>query len=141
MLNSIGDSVSDLASSEDKENRADKDEEEEDTGHCKLSQDDEPSWVMGTYCNTAQHHRERFEQNQKRHDELTQQRWGDAADYFLERDMKSGRTELKIPGVGKYQPDSTAATLSPATFRELMQVLYIVPGQSQIQQVTSRQGS
>ena len=62
---------------------------------------------------------------------------GDAVDYFRERDMKYGTTELKIPAVGKPQEDSTPATPSPTTFEELMQALDIVPGQSQMPQVTS----
>ena len=52
-----------------------------------------------------------------------------------------GMTELKVPAVVKPQTDTTAATLSPTTFGELMQVLDIIPGQSQMLQVTSPQGS
>ena len=48
---------------------------------------------------------------------------------------------MKVPAVGKPQIDSTAATPSPTTFGELMQALDIVPRQSQMLQVTSRQGS
>jgi len=55
--------------------------------------------------------------------------------------MKYGMTHLKIPAVGKPQEDSTAATPSPTTFGKLMQTLDIVPGQSQMPQVTSRQGT
>jgi hypothetical protein len=53
--------------------------------------------------------------------------------------MKYGTSELKIPAVGKPQEDSTAATPSLTTFGELMQALDIIPGQSQMLQVTSRQ--
>ena len=141
MLNAIGDSLSDLASSDDEEDGEDEDDDEEDTGHGKLSEDDEPGWVMGTISKTVQHRMESLRQKQLRLDELTQPGWGDAADYFRERDMKYGTTELKIPAVGKPQEDSTAATPSPTTFGELMQALDIVPGQSQMPQVTSRQGT
>ena len=55
--------------------------------------------------------------------------------------MNDGTTELKVPAVVKPQTDTTAATPSPTTFGELMQVLDIVPGQSQMPQVTSLQGS
>jgi len=61
-------------------------------------------------------------------DELTQLGWGDAADYFRERDMKTMPTELKVPAVVKPQTGTTAATPSPTTFGELMQVHDIVPG-------------
>jgi len=55
--------------------------------------------------------------------------------------MKYGKSELNIPAVGKPQEDSTAATPSPTTFGELMQALDIVPGQSQMPQVTFRPGT
>jgi len=141
MLNANGDSLSDLASSEDEEDREDEDDDEEDTGHGKLSEDDEPGWVMGTISKTVQHRMESFRQKQLRPDKLTQPGWVDAADYFRERDIKNPKTELKIPAVGKPQEDSTAATPLPTTFGELMQALDIVPRQSQMPQVTSRQGT
>jgi hypothetical protein len=141
MLNAIGDSLSDLASSDDEEDGEDEDDDEEDTGHGKLSEDDEPGWVMGTISKTVQHRMESFAQKQLRLDELKQPGWGDVADYFRERDMQFRTAELKIPAVGKPQEDSTAATPSPTTFGELMQALDIVPGQSQMPQVTSRQGT
>jgi len=141
MLNPIGDSLSDLASSEDEEDGEDEDNDEQDTGHGKLSEDGKPGWVMDTISKTVQHCMESFRQKQMRLDELTQPGRGDAADYLRERDMKYGTTELKVLAVGKPKTDSTAATPSPTTFGELMQALDIVPGQSQMAQVTSRQGS
>jgi hypothetical protein len=74
-------------------------------------------------------------------DDQSQPGHGDAADYCHERDRKYGKTELKLLAVGKPQTDSTAATPSLTTFRELMQLRDIVPGQSQMPQVTTRQGS
>jgi len=55
--------------------------------------------------------------------------------------MKYQMTELKLPAVGKPQTDMTAATRSLTTFGELMQALDIVPGQSELPQVTSRERS
>jgi hypothetical protein len=141
ILNAIGDSLSDLANSEDEEDGEDKDDDEEDTGHGKLSNDDEPGWVMGTISKMVQHRMESVQQMQLRLDELMQPGWGDAADYFRDRYMKYRTTELKVPAVGKPQADSTAATPSPTTFGELMQALDIVAGQSQMPQVTSQQGT
>jgi len=141
MLNAIRDSLSDLASPEEEEDGEDEDDDEEDTGHGKLSEDDEPGWVMGTISKTVQHRIESFRQKKLMLDELMQPGWGDAGDYFRERDMQYGMTELKIPAVAKPQEDSTAATPSPTTFGELMQALDIVPGQLQMSQVTSRQGT
>jgi len=94
MLNAIGDSLSDLASSKDEEDGEDEDDDEDDTEHGNLREDDEPGWVVGTISKTVQHSLESFRQNQMRLDELTQPGWGDAADYFRERDMKYGTTEL-----------------------------------------------
>jgi len=141
MLNVIGDSLSDLACSEDEEDGEDEDDDEEDTGHGKLSEDDEPGLVMGTISTTVQHLMESLRQKQMRLDQLMPLGWGDAADYFRERDMKYGTTELKVPAVAKPQRDWTAATPSPTTFGELMQALDMVPGKSQMPQVKSRQGS
>ena len=96
---------------------------------------------MGTISKMLQHRMESFRQKQMRLHQPTQPGWGDTADYFRERDMKYGTTELKVPAVGKPQTDSTAATPSPTTFGEHMQALDIIPGQSQMPKVTSRQGS
>jgi hypothetical protein len=84
---------------------------------------------------------ESFRQKQVRLEEMMQPGWGDAADYLHERDMKYGMTEVKVPAVGKPKTDPTAATPSRTTFGELMQGLGNIPGQSQMPQVMSRQGS
>jgi len=52
MLIAIGDSLSDLACSDDGEDGEDEDDEETVMG--KLSEDDEPGWVMGTITQTVQ---------------------------------------------------------------------------------------
>jgi hypothetical protein len=72
MMNASRDSLSDLASSEDKEDGEDEDDHEEDTGHGKLGEDDEPGWVISTNSKTVQHHVESFLQKQMMLDELTQ---------------------------------------------------------------------
>jgi hypothetical protein len=141
MLNAIGDSLSDLVSSKVEEDREDEDDDEDDTGLGKLSNDDEPGWVIGTISKTVQHRMENYRQKQLRVDELRQAGWGDAADYFRERDMKYRMTELNVPAVGKPHTHTTAATPSPRTFGERMQALDIVPGQSHMLQVMSRQGT
>jgi len=141
MLIGIGDSLSDLASSEDQGDGEDEDDDDEDTELGNLSEDDEHGWVMGTISKMVPHRTESFQQTQMRLDKLTQQGWGDAAHYFREWDMKYGMTELKVPAVVKTQTDTTAATPSLTTFGEHMQVVEIVPGQSQMLHVMSRQGS
>jgi len=87
MRNAIGDSLSDLASSDDEEDAEDEDEDD-DTEQGKLSEDDKPGWVMGTISKSVQRRMERFCQKQMKRDELTQPGWGDAADYSHERDKK-----------------------------------------------------
>jgi len=140
MLKAIGDSLSDLATSDDEQDGEDEEDEHEDTELGKLS-DDEPGWVMGTISKKVQHHKGSFRQKQMRLDELTQPGWGDPANYICERDMKYGTAKLKVLTVVNHQIDPIAATPSPTTFGEHMQTLEIVSGQSQMPAVTSRPGS
>jgi len=65
----IGDGLSDLASSDDGEDREDEDDQETEQG--QMSEDDEPGWVMGTITKMVQQRFERFLQKQKTLDELT----------------------------------------------------------------------
>ena len=129
MLVAIGDSLSDLASSDDGEDGEDEDDEETEKG--KLTEDDEPSWVMGTITKTVQQRMERFWQQQMKLDEATQPGWEDAADYFREQDRKYGTSELKVPAVVQPQTNDDALPPPPTTFAELMETLDIVPGISQ----------
>jgi len=87
MLIAIGDSLSDLASSDDGEDGEDEDDEETEQG--KVSDDNEPGWVMGTITKMVQQRVESFRQMQMKLDKLTQPGWEDAADYFCERDKKN----------------------------------------------------
>jgi len=81
MMAAIGDSLSDLASSDD---GVDGEDEDEETELGKLSKNDEPGWVMGTISKTVQHRMESFRQKQIKFDELTQPGSVDAAHYFRE---------------------------------------------------------
>jgi len=141
MLNAITDSLSDLPSSDHEHDGEDEEDDEADIEHGKLSDDDETGWVMGTSSKTVKHCKESFQQKQMRLDELTQQGWRDAADYFCNNHMKYGTGEFKVPAVVKPQIDMSAATPSPTTFGEHMQTLDIVWGQSQMPAVTSPPGS
>jgi len=140
MLNAIGDRLSDLASSDDDEDVQDE-EEDDDIEQGKLGEDDEPGWVMGTISESVQRRMERFWQKQIKLDELTQPGWGDAADYFCDRDKKYGTFELTVPAIIKSQTDHVAAAPSPTTVGELLVTLDIVPGISPMPQCTSRPGS
>jgi len=90
MLDAITDSVNDLASSDHEQDAEHGEDEEEDTELGKLSDDDEPGWVIGTISKTVQHHLESCRQKQMRLDELTQLGWRNAANYFCVRDMMYG---------------------------------------------------
>jgi len=136
-LNAIGDSLSDLASSQDEEDGEDKDDDEEDTELGKLSEDDERGWVMGTISKMVQHRMESCRPKQIRLHELRQLGWGDAAGYFCDTDIKYGTTELRVPAVVKPQTDMSVATPSPTAYGELIQVLDIVPRQAQMPQAMS----
>jgi len=106
MLNAIGDSLSDLACSDNEEDGEDEDIED-DTELGELSEDDEPGWVMGTISKSVQLHMESFRQKQMRLDKLMEPRWADMADYFNERNMKYGTTKLNVSAVVKPQTDMT----------------------------------
>jgi hypothetical protein len=140
MLNAIRDSLSDLARSDDEQDGEDEEDDEEDTELGKLSDDDEPGWVMGTITKVVPHRIESFRLKQMRFDELTQPGWGDAANYFYERDMRYGTAELQVPVVVKPQIDSTTATPSLITVGEHMQTPEIVRGQLEMPAVSSRPG-
>jgi len=58
MLKDIGEGLSDLANSKDEEDREDENDDEEDTVLGKLSEDDQPGWVIGTISKTVQHRME-----------------------------------------------------------------------------------
>jgi len=60
----------DLASSDNEEHGEDEEDDEDDSELGKLSEDDEPSWVMGTICTTVQHCMGSFRQQQKRFENL-----------------------------------------------------------------------
>ena len=136
MLIAIGVSLSDLASSHDGEDGEDEDEEETEQGI--PSEDDEPSWVMGTITKLVQHRMVRFRQKQMKFDELTQLGWEDAADYFREQNKKSLTSELRVPVVVQPHTNYDAPPHPPTTFAELIESLDIVPG---ISQGTSGPGS
>jgi len=65
-LNAIGDSLSDLESSEDEEDREDEVDDGGDTELGKRLEDDEPGWEMGTISKTVQH----------RMESIGRRRWG-----------------------------------------------------------------
>ena len=113
MLVAIGDSLSNLASSDVGEDGEDQDDEE--TVQGKLSEDDEPGWVIGTITKTVQQRMETYWQKQMKLDELTQLEWENAADYFRERDQKYGTSELRALAVVQPQTDDDAPAPPPTT--------------------------
>jgi hypothetical protein len=138
MMAAIGDSLSDLASSDNGEDREDEDEE---TEQGKLCEDDKPGWVMGTITKTVQQCMESVRQKQMKLAELAGPGWDDAADYFRERDNKYGIAEVRVPVVVQPQTDDFASATPPISFGDLMEMLDIVSGISQMRQGTSRPGS
>jgi hypothetical protein len=82
ILVALGDSRSDLATSDDGEDGKDVDEEQTEQGN--LSENDETGWVMGTITKTVPQRMEWFRQKQMMHNKMTQLGWEDAADYFRE---------------------------------------------------------
>jgi hypothetical protein len=82
-----------------------------------------------------------FRQRQMTVDELKQPGWGNAPDYFCERDKNYGTAKLKVPVVVQPQTDDDASAPPPTTFGELMERLEIVPGISHMPQGTFQSGS
>ena len=87
MLKSVGDSLNDFGSSNDEQDGQDEEDDKQDTERSKLSDDDEPGWMMSTISKTVQHRIESFRQKQMRLHELKQSGWWVAANYFCGRDM------------------------------------------------------
>jgi len=69
MLNAIGNSLSNLACSNNGADGEYEDDDEEHPAGGKLSEDDEPGWVMGTIPELVPHRMERFRPMQMKLDE------------------------------------------------------------------------
>jgi len=123
MLNAIGESMSDLASSDDKHDVEDDDDDEEDSERCKESEDDQRGWVIGTISNMVQICLESFRHNQVRLTELMQPGWRDTADDFRVRDLKYGTAEMRVPAVVKPQANMVVASPAPTILGELIEPL------------------
>jgi len=76
----IGDSLSNIASSNDWEDGEDQDDEERKQG--QLIEEDEPGWVMGTITKTVQQRMERLWQKQMNLYKLTQPGSEDAPEVY-----------------------------------------------------------
>jgi len=139
MLVAIGDNLSDLARSDNWKDGEDEDDDGAEQG--KLSEDDEPGWVMGTISKMVQQCMERFRQKQMKFDEWTQQGSEDAAEYFRERDMKYGTSELSIPAVVQLETNEDALAPQPTQFGELIASLEVVHRSCERPKGTSRPGS
>jgi hypothetical protein len=61
ILNAIGESLSDLASSNVEQNGEHEESDDEDPEHGRLGDDDEPCRVMGTISKSVQHRMESFQ--------------------------------------------------------------------------------
>jgi hypothetical protein len=141
ILNAIGDSLSNPSHSDDMQDGEEEAADEEDADLSKLSDDDEPRWVMGTISKTVRHCIESFRQKQMRHDRLMQLGWGDAANYLGRRDMKYRTAELMVMAVVKHQIDTNAAPPSLTILGEQTHTVEIFHGQSHMSAVTSQPGS
>jgi len=138
MLAAIGDSLSDLASSNDREDGEDEDDEETEQG--ELIKDDEPGWVMGTITKMVQQHKERLWQKEIKLNELTEPGWEDATDNFRERDKKYGTSELRVVAVVQRQTNEDAPVPPPTPFGEPLESLGSVHLIAQSPEWTSRPG-
>jgi len=136
-LNAIRDSLSELASQADHEDEEDKGDDEDDPELAKLSDGDEPGWVLGTISKMVQHRVGSFRQKHMKLDLLTQPGWRDVADYFHQRDKKNETTEWNVPDVVQPQMEDVTAPSAATTFGERMEILESIPRKVQMQQRTS----
>jgi len=132
-------SLSDVASSDNGDD-GDVEENNEDTQLGKPREDDEPGWAIRTISKMVQHCMKIFQQQQMRHDQLTQLGLWDAADYFCERDKKYKTAELNIPAVIKAKKKALTAGSAPSIFGQRMETQDIVTGISQRPHRTSQPG-
>jgi hypothetical protein len=116
ILVSIGDRLSDIASSNNAESG--EDDIDQETQQEKWSKDDEPRGVIRTISKTLQQHMDRFWQKKMKLDELTHPGWGDAADLFQHRDQTYCTSEFRFPAVGKPHMDQYVAAPVPTIFGE-----------------------
>jgi len=140
MSNNIGDSLSNLAWFKDAEDGDDDDDDKEDPLLDQLSEDDEPSWVMGTISKMVQHRLKGIWTYQRNVDGLTHPRSRDAADSFCERDMMYGMIQLRVTGVVQTWPAEDASPSGPTKVGEPMEPPESVPGILQIPRLTSQPG-
>ena len=141
MLNGIGDSLSNLASSDNEEDGDNEEDVEDDTDQGKLSEDNEPSRVIGKISKPVEQRTERFWQIQMRFDEFKLPGWGDMANHFHEIVNMYRMAKLQVVTVVKLQMKKVAALSAPTTFGVHMETIGIVPGTSQMPQWTSCPGS
>jgi len=81
-LIATGDSLSDLASPNDKECGEDEADDQDNTEQSTLSNNDTPRWVMGTITKTVHERMVTLWETQIGLKKLMQSGWADAADYF-----------------------------------------------------------
>jgi hypothetical protein len=112
------------------------DDDDIDTALGKRSDDDKPSWVLGTISKPLPQHMGKSHQKQIKLDECTQPGWGDTAHYFCERDIKFWTTESKVPIVVNSIMDKVEAAPAAKRIGELMESHQIVPGKSQMSPAT-----
>jgi len=137
MLNAIRDSLSDRAKCNNEEDGEHDEFDEKNTGPDKLSEEDDPLWVMGAISKSVLLGMERFWPRLIKFDDLAKPGSGDTAYYFHERNSKYRTAELEVAAVGKPQTETDAATSAVTTFAELVETLDIFPGKLQMPEMTS----
>jgi len=126
MMIAIGEGLSNHAYFKTVEDGHDKDDEDTELG--KLSEDDQPGWVVATMPITAQQRMQTYRQMWIKLDELIQPGWGYTANNFCGRNTMYGIIELMMLAVGNLQTDKVAAVPTLMRVGDLMESLDIVLG-------------
>ena len=118
MIVAIGDCLSNLSSSDNKNDQEDQEEIHTELG--KLSDVDTPSWVISTIFKTVQQCMERCWQMPMILHELIHLGCGDTADYIHEWDKKYRTAKLRVWALVNQLIDDVSPTPARTRFGELM---------------------
>lgn len=125
-------------SNNDQDEEDGEDEDDEDAELGKLSDDDEPGWMMSIIFQTVYQCMERVWPKLMKFDKMTPPGRADIADRFPERERKLGTNEPMVMAVAQLQMDNVAVLPVPTTCGERKEYPHTIPGRLQMMQGTSR---
>jgi len=135
----IRDNLNNLASSD--YGADEEDEYDEETAKVKLSEDTEPSWVIGQITKPVQQRMRRLRLEQIKLNELKEPGSEYTVNHICENDKMYVTHQMRELALIPLQTDDDDASPATTTLGECLECLEIVPGISQMLQPTPRSGS